>query len=216
MSETGERYFPELAAAFVRGHRPDAPALPPDELVAWGIGEGLRLHKFKRNAELPRVRRVLSMLRGLLQEDGTLVDIGSGRGTFLWPLLAAFPSLRVTAVELEAGRVRDLLAVRRGGIDRLEVVHADACALPLPDRSAEVVTMLEVLEHLREPERAARRILAVARQAVIVSVPSKEDDNPEHLQLFTQRSLQALLEAAGAKRVRIEHVLNHMIALAQP
>ena len=45
-----------------RGHRPDAPALEPAELVAWGREQGLRLHKFKRNAELPRVRRVLGAL----------------------------------------------------------------------------------------------------------------------------------------------------------
>lgn len=216
MSGASAQYYQDLAAAFVRGHRADAPSLPDAEIIAWGQKQGLRLHKFKRNSELPRVRRVLGMLRSLVEDGGTLVDIGSGRGTFLWPLLAAFPGLRVTAVDLDPVRVRDLRAVRDGGIERLAVTRADACALPLPDRSADIVTLLEVLEHLPEPGLAAQRALSVARRAVIASVPSKEDDNPEHIQLFDGRSLQALLLRAGARQVRIEYVLNHMIALALP
>jgi hypothetical protein len=45
-------------------------------------------------------------------------------------------------------------------------------------------------------------------------VPSKPDDNPEHIQLFTGDSLEALLLTAGATRVRIAYVLNHIIAVA--
>jgi hypothetical protein len=82
-------YFTELAAAFVRGRLPDAPPLPAGELIALGRRAGLRLHKFKSNAGLPRVRRVLGVLRGLAPAD--LLDVGSGRGTFLWPMLDAFP-----------------------------------------------------------------------------------------------------------------------------
>lgn len=219
MSHGDERYYVDLAAAFVRGRCPDAPELPPEELIAWGQRSGLRLHKFKRDTtELPRVRRVFGLLRALLCDGAgaSLVDIGSGRGTFLWPLLAAFPELAVTAVDIDSTRARDLQAVADGGVARLKVLRADACALPLPERSADVVTLLEVLEHMPQPERAARRAVAVARRAVIVSVPSKPDDNPEHIQLFNERSLRALFEKAGASRVRVEYVLNHMIAFVQP
>ena len=38
----------------------------------------LRLHRFKRTAGLPRVRRVLGALKGFAPE--TLLDVGSGRG----------------------------------------------------------------------------------------------------------------------------------------
>ena len=41
--------------------------------------------------------RVLGTLRGIAPTH--LLDIGTGRGVFLWPLLDAFPSLMVTAVE---------------------------------------------------------------------------------------------------------------------
>lgn len=213
LDELASRYFLDLAAAFVRGRRADAPALPAAELVAWGRRAGLRVHKFKRNTGLPRVHKVLGMLRGLGPQS--LLDIGSGRGTFLWPLLDAFPFLQVTAVDMHAVRVRDLGAVRAGGVERLDVVHADVCALDLPPRSVDGVTLLEVLEHIPDPAAAAGQALRAARSFAIVSVPSREDDNPEHIHLFDARRLDALLRGAGATSVRIEHVLNHMIALAR-
>ena len=45
-SDFDDRYYTELAAAFVRGTLPDAPPLPPPELVQFGlmpefIGQGL-------------------------------------------------------------------------------------------------------------------------------------------------------------------------------
>jgi hypothetical protein len=55
----------------------------------------------------------------------------------------------------------------------------------------------------------------LARRFVIVSVPSKEDDNPEHLQLFNRASLDSLLRQAGAQSVKLEYVLNHLIAVAR-
>ena len=210
---TDLRYRSAFACAFIRGRRPDAPDLNPEELIAWARAEGLELHKFKRN-ELPRVRRVLGLLRGLYPND--LVDIGSGRGTFLWPLLDAFPELPVCSVERDPVRIRDLSAVRDGGVSRLEVHKDDVESLGLPDDSADIVTVLEVLEHLEHPERAAGQLLRVARRQIIASVPSKEDDNPEHIQLLNQGRLEALFEDAGAQRVRVEHVPGHIIGLITP
>lgn len=95
-----ERYFSELATAFVRGRLGN-----PTASIEDGLAAGLRLHKFKQGSELPRVRRVLSILRGLAPES--LLDVGSGRGTFLWPLVASFPELRVTAIDVSEQRASD-------------------------------------------------------------------------------------------------------------
>lgn len=54
----------------------------------------------------------------------------------------------------------------------------------------------------------------MARSFVIASVPSRPDDNPEHLHLFGRDELERLLRDAGARRVRTEAVLNHFLALA--
>ena len=205
-----DRYFTDLAAAFVRGRRPDAPALADAEVGAWGRDQGLKIHKFKRNAALPRVRHVLGALRSIW--PSRLVDIGSGRGAFLWPLMDAFPDLQITTAELHPTRLRDLRAVSAGGAARLRVVEADARRLPLADGAADVVTLLEVLEHMERPHEAAAEALRVASRFVIASVPSQEDDNPEHIHLFSPDDLRALF--AGT-RVRLEHVRGHRIAVAR-
>src|SRR5258708_5790910 len=142
-----QRYFIDLANAFVRGR-----LRKPDATIEDGIDAGLRLHKFKVNSELPRVQRVLGILHGLAPDS--LLDIGSGRGTFLWPLLAAFPHLPVTSAESSERRTTDVGAVRRGGIDRLTVVRMDVQRPAFAARSFNVVTMLEVLEHLKNPQAA--------------------------------------------------------------
>jgi ubiquinone/menaquinone biosynthesis C-methylase UbiE len=208
----GGRYYLDLAAAYVRGKLPEAPDLPPAELLAFGRQAGLDFDQFKRKEVLPRVRRVFGLLRALAPAD--LLDVGSGRGAFLWPLLDTFPQLRVTAGDVLPHRLADLQAVAAGGIDRLRVAALDINRLDLPDDAVEGVTVLEVLEHLPSPARAVAEAVRVARRFVVASVPSRPDDNPEHLHLFDRRSLAALFAAAGVGRLSVDFVLNHMVALA--
>ena len=80
-------------------------------------------------------------------------------------------------------------------------------------QSFDVVTMLEVLEHMRDPLAALRCAVATARRFVVLSVPSVPDDNPEHLHLFTPDQLRRMAEEAGGVRTTVEHVLNHRIAI---
>ncbi len=209
------RYHLRLAAAFVRGRLPhlDAAALPDAQVIAAGLAAGLRLHKFKADSELPRVSKVIGILRGLQPES--LVDIGSGRGTFLWPLLAAFPDLPVLAIDRAGQRASDLAAVRTGGIGNLQAARMDVTRLALAAKSADGMTILEVLEHLERPELAARDALRVARRFVVVSVPSKPDENPEHIQLFSSARLSRLFLDAGAASVKVDGVLNHLLAVVR-
>jgi hypothetical protein len=108
-TETLNFYFAPIAAAFVRGvvqpGQENCSLFEADfaelneadycQLINIGLASDLRLHRFKRTMGLPRVAKVLGILRGLVPEN--LLDIGSGRGAFLWPLLDAFPDLPVTA-----------------------------------------------------------------------------------------------------------------------
>lgn len=203
--------YGELAAAYARGKLGRA-GLDDEAALEAGAAAGLRLHRFKRTSGLPRVRAVLGLLRGL--GTGRLLDVGSGRGAFLWPLLDGLPEVAVTAIDVLPHRVADLDAVRRGGIARLTALRMDATQLGVADRAFDVVSILEVLEHLRAPELAAAEALRAARHAVVASVPSREDDNPEHIQLFDRARIERTFREAGARRVTVEYVLGHAVALA--
>lgn len=207
-----DAYYTRLAAAYARGMLPDTSGCDA-ALIEAGRAAGLKLHRFKRTAELPRVRAVIGMLQGLTPES--LLDVGSGRGVFLWPLLDSFPSLPITAVDMDPTRIDHIEAVRRGGRDGLWSHAMDAAAMKFGDGEFDGVTVLEVLEHVDDPLAVAREAVRVARRFVIASVPSKEDDNPDHIRLFDARSLSALFGDAGASRVSVEYVLNHMICLAK-
>jgi ubiquinone/menaquinone biosynthesis C-methylase UbiE len=224
-----ELLFTRLAAAYVRGSAPrpagegdpalfDAPLdqLDADQqlaLIALGRAAGLRLHRFKRTMGLPRVAKVLGLLRGLAPAE--LLDIGSGRGAFLWPLLDAMPGLPVAALDTLDYRVADIQAVAAGGVAGLRAFHGSATGMPFDDRSFDVLTMLEVLEHIPDTAAALHEALRVARRFVVLSVPSKADDNPEHIHLFDAAALDRLLRAAGAARVTFEYVPGHIVAVAR-
>ena len=211
MSSEG-RYFEPLAAAFARGRLGLPRTVADAEAIDAARGADLKLHKFKRQSALPRVRRVIGALRGIA--PSSVVDVGSGRGTFLWPMLDAFPELRVVAIDLSDRRARDLHAVRAGGIERLSAGRMGAQRMALAAKSADVVTILEVLEHLPEPALAVSEAIRIARRFVVASVPSHEDENPEHIHLFDPRTLAAMFEKAGASRVSVDHVHDHAILIA--
>lgn len=204
-------YYAALAGAYARG-RLSRPELDDEAAIRAGLDAGLRLLRFKRTTELPRVRAVLGILRALAPER--LLDVGSGRGAFLWPLLDALPSLSVTAIDVLPHRVADLQCVRRGGIERLTAARMDATRLAAAPGAFDVVTALEILEHLEAPEAAAAEAVRVARRAVVASVPSREDSNPDHIQRFDRERLARLFRDAGARRVTVEYVLGHAVVLA--
>jgi 2-polyprenyl-3-methyl-5-hydroxy-6-metoxy-1,4-benzoquinol methylase len=225
MPEEQPPLYSRLAAAYVRGKLapvPEAGSAPPldaldeaevETVLRQGREAGLRLHRFKRTLELARVAKVLGVLRGIGPTD--LIDVGSGRGAFLWPLLDAFPGLPVTTVDRLAYRVADLQAVRDGGVESLTAICGDITELACDDGSFDVVTFLEVLEHISDPPRALSQACRLARRFVVLSVPSKADENPEHIHLFSAASLEPLLRAAGASRVTFDYVPGHIIAVAR-
>jgi len=213
---TAETHYLSMAAAYARGAHPDLAGLDDAAACAAAASRGERLYRFKRNAELPRVRAVLGILRGLC--PASLLDVGSGRGTFLWPLLDEAPSfgigpVPVTSLEGDPERHRQLACAASGGAFRAS--RGDARSMPFASGSFDVVTILEVLEHMTDSERAAAECLRVAGRWVVASCPSKPDDNPEHVRLFEGRALETMFLDLGARKARSSNVPGHVIVVAE-
>lgn len=206
-------YYRDLALAYLRGKLPRV-SCDEDALLAASKQAGLRLNRFKRTIALPRVRKVIGILKSFGPD--TLLDIGTGRGVFLWPLLDELDTVDVTCIDVLEHRVADLDAVARGGVNRLRALQMDAAQISWPANHFDAVTALEVLEHVPDPATVARQLVGVARTVVVATVPSKEDNNPEHIRVFDRDTLSALFRQAQAREVRVEHVLNHLVAIARP
>lgn len=225
-----ERYDLKPAAAWLRGYalRTGAPnidkellkmpleVLTDEELssiVALGEKTGQKLYPFKAGkVELPRVRRVLSFLHGV--EFETLLDVGSGRGVFLLPFLEEFPLVQVTSLDILDKRVTFLNELSAGGYSQLTAYNKNICDQPFPEDSFDVVTLLEVLEHIPEVEKAIAAAVRMAKQYVVVTVPSKPDDNPEHIHLLTKDILEKLFAEAGCTKLHFSGVNGHLFLVA--
>lgn len=228
-----EKYsYKDLAAAYVRGCAlkgkislseellgPSLESLADDrkdELIAIGKAAGLKMHYFKEKDALARVQLVMGFLRGMTVSGqiGSLLDVGSGRGAFLFPLLTELSGLDVTSIDILPYRVDLLHSIGLGGIDTLHALEADLCNWDVPAGAYDVVTLLEVLEHIPDVEKAVANAVRIAGKYLVVTVPSKPDDNPEHIHLFTKDMLSDMFLKAGCSKVKFDSVLNHLFMVA--
>lgn len=230
MEHTGDRMDLYFASAYVRGaflngkisnvpdwliHTPLDELCEEDRkaLAAIGKSAALKMHYFKSMESLPRVKMALGFLKAIA--PSSLLDVGSGRGAFLFPFLREFPYVNATSIDLLERRVSVLKDISAGGIDRLTAVKGDFTVYEAPEHSFDVVTLLEVLEHIPDAYAAARSAVRLVGRYVVLTVPNKPDDNPEHIHLFTKASLTELFMAAGAKKLTFDGVPGHMFMAAR-
>jgi SAM-dependent methyltransferase len=162
-----------------------------------------------------RYHAMLEMVAARVPPPGNLLEIGAGAGFFL--KAAERAGWKVSGTEiLEAGI--DFARSRLG----LEITHEAAEQLGAPDRSADVVAMFEVIEHLLDPRVVLRRVRSVLRPGglVVLSTPNFNSlsrralgsgwavlSPAEHVYYFTKGSLRQLLTQAGFSDV--EFIRRH-------
>jgi len=114
-----------------------------------------------------------------LRDGQALLDVGTGRGELLVAALGRGASRAVGVEYSPDGVGLAHQTLRRCGVaDRAEILLGDARALPLADASFDLVTMLDVVEHLTGAEltRAlseARRVLRPGGKVFIHTFPTR-------------------------------------------
>lgn len=179
----------------------------------------------------PVVSRLLDRWTGVLRatigdigDDDVVVDVGVGEGLCLERFL---PSGHA-ALGVEYRHDKAVAAQTR--IESLSPVVADAGMIPVADASADLVTCIEVLEHLITDDPAVAELARICRGRCVVSVPwepwfrlgnlgrgknvKRLGNDPEHVQFFTPSRLRTLLEQSFGE-VRIVRAFPWLIAEAR-
>lgn len=103
---------------------------------------------------------------GAGEDVDTIIDIGSGSGNSVIPLMRRFPHARFVATDISAellAILRDFLGSEARGVDaRIGLLCADAAALRFRPGVADLVVGGAILHHIIEPER----VVAAAARAL--------------------------------------------------
>jgi SAM-dependent methyltransferase len=110
------------------------------------------------------IARTANLMAIVPKSLSTVLDIGARDGHFSQLLREHFES--VTALDLTMPQFY---------FDRVLPVQGDVTNLQFPDNSFDVVFCAEVLEHIPALEKACSEIARVARHAVVIGVPYRQD-----------------------------------------
>ena len=95
--------------------------------------------------------------------DGEVLELGSGSGAMAGALLERYPTIRLTATDVDpAMRAAASQRLARHG-DRAQVRNADATNLPFDDASFDAVVSFIMLHHVIDWEQALSEIARVLR-----------------------------------------------------
>ncbi len=150
----------------------------------------------------------LAALAALAEGTWTIGDLGCGTGQVsaaLAPFVARVIAVDASAAMLQAARKR------LGGVDNIELRRGELEALPIDDARLDAATLMLVLHHVPEPERALgeiARVLKPGGRAIVVDMLPHDRESYRqqmgHVWLgFGDDHVRRLFQQAGFEDVRI-------------
>lgn len=109
--------------------------------------------------------RITSTIELIPSDVRTILDVGCGNGAFLNSLSDMYEAVGLDSSQEALKYVKT------------KAIHGDITALPFKSASFDLVTCLEVLEHLPSDvfEKALPELQRVSKKYIIISVPNDED-----------------------------------------
>ena len=142
-----------------------------------------------RSAFQPGIPRALAVLGHV----DSVLDVGCGDGRLLEEMAATY-GCEISGIEPGKSSAPDRLG------DRLREFHKISVEREPLESRFDLVLCTEVIEHLHQPELAAKNMAAMCRGHLIVTVPSgplrKTDEYMGHVRHYTVAELTELLSAA--------------------
>lgn len=147
-----------------------------------------------------RARReiLVRLARQCLRPGGSLLDVGCGTGYFLESLQADHATCGVDNSEaaVRMSLARGLAGITRGSAEDLSSVE---------NRRFDLITLLDVLEHLDDDRAAVRNVRGLLSPGghVLATVPayqsmwSRHDDLNHHRRRYDRREVSELFQQAG-------------------
>lgn len=159
----------------------------------------------KRLLFAPKARKVARLCRQAGIAPETIADVGAGLGHFLLELRRVFPGVRAIAVEPHPGMAG---LCREQGLEAMETTAEKVDAGGVAD----LVTTMEVIEHVPDPLAFVRGVARLARPGgrvlmtglcadgfdiVTLGARSRPISPPVHINFFSVRGITALCQRAG-------------------
>jgi ubiquinone/menaquinone biosynthesis C-methylase UbiE len=164
-----------------------------------------------------RARRALvgEMLADELPPAAQVIDVGCGTGDNLGALESVSGGGAVLGVELSPYAIRHAPLSEKGGV-RVGVARAEH--LPFPDSCADLVTSMDVIEHLDDDAALAdyRRVLRPGGK-LLLTVPayqwlwSDHDVWAAHLRRYSRRTLVDAVERCGFQPRRVTYFNSFLV-----
>jgi SAM-dependent methyltransferase len=162
----------------------------------WRVREGILLHKIRE------IRRGRSSAR--------ILDVGCGAGVF-FDALEPFGDIQ--------GIESDATAVQQSGRWRGCIHVGELDGTFAPGHRFDLILMLDVLEHLEDPERALRRAaeLLTPDGGILVTVPAfdwlwtSHDDLNRHFKRYTASEMRMLLGRAGLTAIETRYLFQSLL-----
>jgi len=140
-------------------------------------------------------RFVLSLLKGL--EINSVLDVGCGTGLLLRQILEKYPNIQVTGSEYSAQG----LEIAKKRLPKAEF-HAIDLSKENLGREFDLVTCIDVLEHIEDDRAALKNLLAMTGKYMVLSVPlgrliEVERERVGHVHGYSRLEVRRKVQEAG-------------------